>query len=96
MDAFSCDEYEYLSKLKSRNKKNELRDQWQPLTEPMSSEESKLRRSISEKCDMYIFQLALAEFCGVLPTEKMKKSEFKTAIEAIDKIKWGLVFEMFD
>jgi hypothetical protein len=93
IETFDDEEYEYLKKLKTRNKENDFRDQTKPLTEPLDPKERELREMICEKCNDYLTELALAEFCGVLPSEKMKESGFQTVIKAIDGIKWCLILQ---
>jgi O6-methylguanine-DNA--protein-cysteine methyltransferase len=96
IETFDEEEYEYLEKLKTRNKENDFRDQTKPLTEPLDPKERELREMICEKCNDYLTELALAEFCGVLPSEKMKESGFQSVIKAIEKIKWGMTLQQFE
>jgi len=62
----------------------------------MDEDESQLRSSIQEKCDRYIPELALSELCGLLPDGKMKASNFESASQAIDRIRWGLLLEAME
>ena len=93
---FTYEECDYLEKLKTRNKSNGFANQWQPLKEPLGPRENRLRKSIGEKCDRYIQQLAIAELSGVLPSQKMTASELNCVMEAIDKVKWVMILDMFE
>jgi len=89
----TSEEYEYLEKLKKRNISNDFNNQTEPLNGPMSAEESQLRNSIAKKCNVCLPELALAQLCGVLPTEEMRNNNFRNAMEAIDKLEWSLLLK---
>lgn len=52
-----------------------------------------LRRSISEKCKVYIFHLAVAQLAGVFPDEETRKSGLDHSSEAVEKMIWALLFD---
>ncbi|MEM3714007.1 MAG: hypothetical protein QXF82_03570 [Nitrososphaeria archaeon] len=93
MQTFTRKELEYLEKLMTRNIQNEFRNKTEPLKKPMDVEERKLRSRIREKCKIYIYELALAEFCGVIPDKEMKKANMNNIYEALDKASWYLTLK---
>lgn len=96
MQTFTPKELEYLNKLFMRNVQNEFRGQTEPLEKPMGVEERKLRSRIRKKCKIYIYELALAEFCGVIPDEEMKKANINNTYEALDAVSWQLTFKALE
>lgn len=93
MQTFTHKERQYIESLLERNFKNGFTNCSEPLQRPMSAEERKLRSRTRKKCELYIYELAQAELAGVLPTKIMIRSKFSNASEAIDKLKWQLLFE---
>ena len=95
MQTFTYKELEYLNKLRKRNFLNNFKNQTEPLEKPMSVEERKLRSRIRKKCKIYIYELALAEYCGLIPDREMRKAGINNVHEAIENISWHLTFEAF-
>jgi len=95
MQTFTPKEYAYLQLLRRRNIKNNFENQTEPLNKPMSVEERKLRSRIRKKCKIYIYELALAEYCGLIPDREMRKAGINNVHEAIENISWRLTFEAF-
>lgn len=91
MQTFTRKEYEYLQALRARKVSNDFKHQVEPLDKPMTVEERKLRSRIKKKCNFYIFELALAEYCGVLPSKLMIENGFATVCKAISGLSWSLI-----
>jgi len=56
----------------------------------------KLRSRIRKKCKTYIYELALAELCGVIPDKEMKKAGLNSVYKALDTVLWLLIFEAME
>jgi len=81
--------------LMKRNTLNDFKNATEPLSKPMSVKERKLRSKIRRKCKIYIYELALAEYCGLIPDREMRKAGINNVHEAIENISWRLTFEAF-
>ncbi|RLI61345.1 MAG: hypothetical protein DRO67_08120 [Candidatus Asgardarchaeum californiense] len=93
MRTFTPLEHMYLNFLMKRNALNEFKNPTEPLNKPMSVEERKLRSRIRKKCKIYIYELALAQLCGVIPDKEMKKAGLDSIYKALDAASWQLTFE---
>jgi hypothetical protein len=71
--------YELLDEIKYGNFKHNSK-------KPMDVEERKLRSRIRKKCRIYIYELALAQLCGLIPDKKMKKAGINDISSAIEFI----------
>jgi len=94
MQTFTYKELEYLNKLRKRNFLNNFKNQTEP--KPMSVEERKLRSRIRKKCKIYIYELALAQLCGVIPDKEMKKAGLNDVYSALDAASWQLTFKAME
>ena len=96
MQTFTPLEHMYLNLLMKRNALNEFKNPTEPLNKPMSVRERKLRSKIRRKCKIYIYELALAQFCGVIPDREMKKAGLNSVYKALDTVSWLLIFEAME
>jgi len=79
-----------------RNALKEFKNSTEPINKPMSVRERKLRSIIRRKCKIYIYELALAQFCGVIPDREMKKAGLNSVYKALDTVSWLLIFEAME
>jgi len=73
MRTFTDMERIYLEEILRRNIRENFENQTKSLETPMSVEERKLRSQIRKKCKIYMYELVLAQLCGVIPNKEMKK-----------------------
>lgn len=87
MRTFTQIELAYLDKLRRRNAKlfaeGLLDSIKKPLTKPMPVEERKLRSNIRKRCRRYLIELALAEYCGLIPDRVMIKAGMNTVVDGL-------------
>jgi hypothetical protein len=93
MQTFTRKELGYLNILRRRNIRENFKNQTEPLEKPMNVEERKLRSRIRNKCKIYIYELALAQFCGLIPDKEMKKAGINDSYKAFEAASWQLVFQ---
>ena len=96
MHTFTKEEEDYLNRLKVRNYFEGFKNQTDPLDNPMSAKETRLRESIENKCDVYITELGLAKVAGVLPNKKMRNGGYDSVAEVLDGLSWVYQFEAHD
>lgn len=89
MRTFTKKEYAYLEKLRRRNARltaegplERLKDS---LTKPMPVEERKLRSMIRKRCRRYLIELALAEYCGLIPDRVMISAGMNTVYDGLKR-----------
>ena len=95
MQTFTPKEYEYLERLKKRNhellaedRRNPEQEQsgnlWDPLENPMSLEERKLRKSIKMKMTLFAEELAYAFHCNMPPEKRL----WTSGVRQLDTMIW--------
>ena len=88
MRTFTRNEYMYLETLRKRNSKlfseGPMEKIREPLNKPMTVEERKLRSNIRKRCRRYLFELALAEYCGLTPDRVMLRAGINNVVDGIN------------
>ena len=96
MRTFTPNEIRYLYTLRKRNHSRDMKHIEEPLDKPMSVEERKLRSNIIRKCKAYIYELFLAEICGLIPDKEMKNNGISSIENALAQLEWTDTFRGFE